>query len=436
MLGQLRALLEHVESAVRKTGQENDLVPFRKMRTLHYARWVIVEPQRAPDGRSFPASLLFSTQYDKPRRRHLDELIRLGEEGLLRIYSCCEGFDGEAGPSPVRLRRYLHRHRQRASAFYIGAFRRSLPRIEAEERLTAEIRRVAGSLPEGLAPHLIWRAIRSQVRRSKSDGDAGTPLRLAWDRRKASLIWNGIRFGLIAALLLALWFAPVFVALLGVAVLAGVHWLRSLEERDADELSRVEAAESDADKSARESLHEDRLRKVEDIWPQNQMTVVSITKPSRLRRVLQRAVQVLIWARARWKFRRGLLDGVPTIHFAHWAVLDGGHRLVFVSNYDGSWSAYLDDFIAHGAPAVTAIWTHSYDFPKTRYLIYDGVTDASRFKRAVRRYQLPPQVWYCAYPHLSVEEINRNSELVEGLYNPKLGRPGRREETLAWLAKI
>jgi hypothetical protein len=442
--GKLEELQAHLET-VRKLIEEDRVAGrnarFRRMRTLHYARWVIVEAQRAPDGRDFPASLLFSTQYDKPRCGHLKELVREGDDGLLpnllEIYRCCEGFDAEAGPDAVRVRRYLLRHRKRASAFYVGAFRRSLPRIEAEERLTAQIRKAASAPAlQGQAPHRVWRAIRTQLDRSPRDGDAGTRLYLAWDRRKAQAIWWGIRLALAAGLLAALWFAPVAVALAGVVVLAGVHWLRSLEERDADELARLEAAESDADKSARESLHEARLREVEDVWPQNQMTVVSIVKPSRLRRVLQRAVMLLIWARARWKFRRGLLDGVPTIHFAHWNVIDGGHRLVFVSNYDGSWSAYLDDFIAHGAPAVTAIWTHSYDFPKTRYLIYDGVTDACRFKRANRRYQLPPQVWYCAYPHLSVEEINRNSELVEGLYDRRLGRPGHRERTLAWLAKL
>ena len=43
----------------------------------------------------------------------------------------------------------------------------------------------------------------------------------------------------------------------------------------------------------------------------------------------------------------GELGGIPTIHFAKWALIDGGARLLFLSNYDGSWETYLDDFLAH-----------------------------------------------------------------------------------------
>jgi hypothetical protein len=34
-----------------------------------------------------------------------------------------------------------------------------------------------------------------------------------------------------------------------------------------------------------------------------------------------------------------------TIHFAHWAFVSNGSRLMFFSNFDHNWESYLDDFI-------------------------------------------------------------------------------------------
>ena len=154
-LEELRARLAVIDDHVTRDRAKTGPVPFGMMRTLHYARWVIVEAQRTPDGRSFPASLLFSTQYDEPLDAHLAELIQWSEKGLVEIYDCCEGFDAEAGPDSVRLRRYLRKHKHRALAFFIGAVRRSLPRIEVEEQLVKEIRK------GGPAPKHIGRNARS-----------------------------------------------------------------------------------------------------------------------------------------------------------------------------------------------------------------------------------------------------------------------------------
>ena len=36
---------------------------------------------------------------------------------------------------------------------------------------------------------------------------------------------------------------------------------------------------------------------------------------------------------------------MSTIQFARWVFLDGGKRVIFTSNYDGSLDSYMDDFI-------------------------------------------------------------------------------------------
>src|SRR5262249_26582502 len=82
---------------------------------------------------------------------------------------------------------------------------------------------------------------------------------------------------------------------------------------------------------------------IEDIVTQNQMTVIVRIKPSMWSRVLLRLV---LWAGSRvGQNSNGALSGISTIHFARWVIIDNGTKLLFESNYDGSWERYIDDFI-------------------------------------------------------------------------------------------
>src|SRR5947207_16013989 len=40
---------------------------------------------------------------------------------------------------------------------------------------------------------------------------------------------------------------------------------------------------------------------------------------------------------------------VATIHEARFVLFDGGKRLAFITSFDGSWDAYMDDFFTSGA---------------------------------------------------------------------------------------
>ena len=54
----------------------------------------------------------------------------------------------------------------------------------------------------------------------------------------------------------------------------------------------------------------------------------------------------------------GYLASMRTIHFAHWAIAGNGGRLIFFSNFDGSWESYLDDFIEKAHQGLTLAWTN------------------------------------------------------------------------------
>ncbi len=82
---------------------------------------------------------------------------------------------------------------------------------------------------------------------------------------------------------------------------------------------------------------------------QNHMASITIVKPGWLRRT---ALWSVLWAvnlLARARATHGELSGIPSIHFAHWSMIDNGRRLLFLSNFDGSWENYLDDFIDKAA---------------------------------------------------------------------------------------
>ena len=128
---------------------------------------------------------------------------------------------------------------------------------------------------------------------------------------------------------------------------------------------------------------------------------------------------------------KGKLAGIPSIHFAHWALLDGGRRLMFCSNFDGSWENYLDDFIDKASKGLTGLWGGTIGFPRARWLILGGATNGSRFKAIARNKQVPPSVWYNAYRELTVDAIDNNSAIRRGLF-AKLDADAAR----AWLGRL
>jgi hypothetical protein len=99
---------------------------------------------------------------------------------------------------------------------------------------------------------------------------------------------------------------------------------------------------------------------------QNHMARLAQVKPGRFRR---RLLALVLWSanRVARVSTQGSLAGIPTIHFAHWSLIDGGQRLLFLSNYDGSWGSYLDDFIDRASDGLTLIWSNTVGFPRTHY---------------------------------------------------------------------
>ena len=153
----------------------------------------------------------------------------------------------------------------------------------------------------------------------------------------------------------------------------------------------------------------------EDHTAQNNLTAISTMKAGILRRLALRLSFYLISISAQKVFRPGFLATINTIHFARWVLLPGTNRLMFFSNYGGSWESYLEDFIAKASAGLTGVWSNTDGYPRTRWLFLDGARDGDRFKRWARRQQVPTLFWYTAYPHLNTTRIRINSRIRRGI---------------------
>jgi hypothetical protein len=100
-------------------------------------------------------------------------------------------------------------------------------------------------------------------------------------------------------------------------------------------------------------------------------------------------------------------------------MLDNNKQVLFFSNFDGSWQQYLGDFIDQSGWGLTGIFGNTMFFPKARYVFWGGAYDERHFLAWARYTQVPTQVWYSAYPHLSIKNVTTNSiirsELIRNL---------------------
>ncbi|MGH8932634.1 MAG: hypothetical protein ACRDZO_18915 [Egibacteraceae bacterium] len=105
--------------------------------------------------------------------------------------------------------------------------------------------------------------------------------------------------------------------------------------------------------------------------------------------------------------RTSPISAISTIHFARWVIIDNGERLLFTSNFDGTWDAYIDEFIDKASDGLDLIWSHCVEYPE------GGSKDREAFKAYVRKYEYKANLFYCAYDDLTVSEILKAQRIRE-----------------------
>ena len=180
-------------------------------------------------------------------------------------------------------------------------------------------------------------------------------------------------------------------------------------------LSRRETNEEPNDQIPDQARLADVREREDRAGLQNHLFGVSRMKPGILRKFTLRLAFWLIGYGAANLYRPGHLSDIGTIHFARWFRIPNTDKLIFCSNYGGSWESYLEDFITKAPAGLTAVWSNTVGFPKTSFLLFKGARNADPFKRWARRQQYPTRFWYVAYPHLTTDRIRINAALRNGI---------------------
>jgi hypothetical protein len=415
-LGALRDLLRSMNAKPGVADPENTIVPFGHFDKLHFARIVILDDQTLGDGALYglptpvyPLWLAFLGDIDGEYEEFLAELDRRAGPGLRRIFSHCTGFDPKAD-----LRRWMREREHRPSTFYFNWRGRTVVQCREEEALrkalAAELQR-APELARLPAPDLRKKLLEF-VGEQRAEGrieltpEAATPL--GWMVRNAlHFVLGTVAVGL--ALLLVVLCSPVL-----------IFMLRRREKRDP-----VIAPRPDKEWVT-------RLSTIEDYGVTNQFSAMGSLKPGLFRKWTLLFVLWVIEYTARHWFVKGRLARVHTIHSARWVYIDGGKRLYFASNYDGSLESYMDDFINKVAFGLNVVFSNGIGYPRTNWLILDGAKDEQSFKYFIRRHELPTEVWYDAQAGLTNSELQRNSQIRRGIEAGSMTD----EELRAWVALL
>jgi hypothetical protein len=346
-------------------------IEFLRSRRIHFARFAILaDPDRGPDRKR----LLYSANYDGELEQHLAELTAITSD-MDAIWGRCEGYS--AGGDFTR---FISTHSKDPAALYV-AFR--------DETVESIHNAIAGRLqPQAAhagvaAPGVLHRLARAIP----------------------------IVFDVISAVA-RLGFVHVFRG--GQQIVASLNRyplfrvtnrltgnrmppLRSPYSSVALDTCAVPVPLEPGDEVTSESAGYTPPTFREDVVTQNQLTLVTVVRPGHLQRV--RAVMAAIDSYSKRLAPAGSLIGVSTIHFVKWLAIDNGRRLMMVSDYDGSWESYIDEFAEMILSGLDAVWATSYGYPP------DGARDLPAFKRFLRSHQVPSEVFFSAYPEQTVLNI-------------------------------
>jgi Dyp-type peroxidase family len=422
-------------------------LPFDVIGTLHFAS-VVVFP--APRAEGLPVllagTLVFESCVDGPLAAYLDTLVHVGEAALATLFAHCIDYKPDGKNRKAYLRRYLEEHVRRPHLHHIGNPRMPRHQIAAGATLRGvldgELDRLVSTGRSFDGATEIVSQLRDVLKVPPSakehwhlapDSAAGTSY--AWYADPAfpwlSRLYHWTRLAtlVLTPLVVAGWAIQAGharAALVTACALLALAWLIWRWHTGRHPGATVDPA----------ALH--LLTEREDRGVRNHMTSLIPLKPGLARRLATRTVLFTFNLFYRTWFTDitpGRLSGLPTIQFAQWTVVpcfDAKGRptkhssLMFLSNYDGSWETYLDDFLAHLLKGVIAIWAGTHRFPSP--------LDDPTFKQWARSRMSPWQVWYqhASYGPLTVLNIHNNDAIRKGL----LRAPESDHAARLWLARF
>jgi hypothetical protein len=382
-LDALRAVLRPIGDDINGTHMPPEGRPhiaFTKSRSIHFARFAILtDPDRGP-GRT---RLLYASVYDGSLEAHAAELAALTSD-LDAIWGRLEGYTGHEGFAG-----FLQAHAHEPAAYYIafpGETASSI-RLAVAAREANDTAREAGAPIPGRR-HPVWLSrLGTAVERLIQAAPIVVDVVVAIARYGFADVYRGT-----LRILACLDRYPLY---------RFVNRLthNSIPPRRSPFSSVViDRCAAPAPLVPGDEIPSDLQPGFrEDVVSQNQLTLVTVIGKGHVNRV--RAVMAAIDSFAKRLAPPGSLIGISTIHFVRWLIIDDGRRLIMVSDYDGSWESYIDEFAEMILTGLDAIWETALAFPP------DGACDLPAFKWFLRSHQVPAEVFFSAYPRETVPTL-------------------------------
>lgn len=368
--------LRRVLAEIAADPADNPYFQIAKSQRTHFLRLAIMTD---PDHGS---RLLMTGNYDGPWVDYVQELIALSP-GLDDLWSHCQGYSGQQ-----TFARFIQAHSYSAQAFYIAVQGESVASICRRRDLRQTLQRLL-DLDE-VADYLTAPGLKPRL----DDLTGLKQPRTVWQAFRMLMIqvWQGLESicdGICELIRqIILW----VVRQLG-GILGAPDQPRLIGE--------YVGAEVDYDRIR-------TLNEAEVVHGINHLHLLSKVRQGRLLRL--KIVLFLVNFAARYLFPSGSLSNIRSIHFAHWSIVDGGKHLLFVTHYDGSFDNYLGDFTDRASDGLNSIWNNVEGYPLA------GAQDIFAFKQFFRNdQQLPSQVFYRAYPEVTVVNILRDRAIVQPL---------------------
>jgi hypothetical protein len=389
------------------------VVDFAALPGVHFARFVLLEETRDLEGAPLPASLVYMSDLDVSRARHIEDLVDTAPEGIDRLFAHCEGYPDESGRNRETRLAYLRSHVVKEQAYYVNTIGRDVRRVRGDAKIRDALQGFLDGQPAEWRtgdPARARRDVQQFVEREESLRSARRR-----DRGLGIAFWLKQLVHLAGGIVLALCLLPFLI----VAAPVFLFLLRRHEKRDPAPHLRPSP----------ELVQE--LAALDDHLVHNPFTAIGFVKPGLFRRVTLTAILAALSFATRHVFNNGNLAGVKTIHFARWVFLNENRRVVFASNYDGSLESYMDDFIDKISWGLNVTFSNGYGFPRARWLFFGGSKDELAFKDYLRLHQVPTRVWYSAYGRLTNANIANNARIRAGLHGD-----ARPDKARRWLQAL
>ena len=405
---------------------------FSQLKSTIFIKGIVIPKQIYNNNDELPPTLLIFTSFCGPFKTHLHELVCFYGAELRNLFQHCKQFPQQAMICDKSLKKFLSKHR-RPDTFYTGMQCITNDDIYREELLRKEIEKyivVNYGVLSLLSPLNVVANIKKHINGIGS-------FNWIFDKCEKNFHDKFVLYGKGIAYSVAILLIVLFV-IFGPSVFAGNDHVKTARNIILAIFAAfiifiaimIRYSEQQQDKLATRpcDLELNKIASAQIYPVVNEMTAAGPLKKGWFRRVafwfVLRVVSVA----------RGKLN-IPTIATARWLSIDKGKRLVFVSNFTNLTEFYIRDFIDNRSSArmINVIFGNGSGFPGTKWFFQKGVMDDPQaFMNSVFQTQHLAQFWYWPHKNLSIENINNNRKIRQGVVAKEMTE----EEAQEWLHRI